>query len=157
MVGKKVNRWKLLNARYRIAKRDNDDDLKCAGIYAIVNRRNGNIYIGQSTDLLRRKKEHFNALKQKYHFNQHLQNAYNYYGVTWFEFVVIEKCFPWDMDEREQYYIDELKPEYNIVMIVEDISCKRTDLPQPMCQKPGESFARPEWHRFVYGGERKHI
>jgi len=103
-----------------------------SGIYRIINSVNGNIYIGSSVDLIRRRKQHFIALLNNKHFNNHLQSAYNKYGECNFEFEVIENIdFCEDLQEklleREQYYLDLLKPEYNICRIAGSFGMQQTE------------------------------
>lgn len=84
-------------------------------IYKIENKVNGKIYIGSTKDKEERWKKHKWGLNNNCHYNQHLQRAYNKYGSDSFEFSVVEK-----VDEisnlipREQHYMDNLDPEYNI-------------------------------------------
>lgn len=93
-----------------------------AGIYRITNKVNGNCYIGSSVDLQRRRRQHFNNLANDIHVNSHLQNAYNKYGDTSLEFEIIEYIEIDDniketLLEREQFWIDTINPEYNILPI----------------------------------------
>jgi len=60
------------------------------GIYSWVNTQNGKVYVGSGQDLERRKVEHLRFLNTGTHSNLHLQAAWNLYGATAFEFVVIE-------------------------------------------------------------------
>lgn len=76
------------------------------GIYGIRNKLNGKIYIGQTTDVDLRYKEHFSHLKNNCHQNSHLQNAWNKYGQDCFEFLIVEECSEDNLTEREQYWID---------------------------------------------------
>lgn len=92
---------------------------KVGGIYKIENRINGKVYIGQTSNLHKRKLEHFAALRRGNHCNKHLQFAFNKYGEENFKFEVIETCPPSDRDAREIYWIDTLnatndKIGYNI-------------------------------------------
>lgn len=93
-----------------------------AGIYTITNTINGKMYVGSTIHTDRRRLEHFYALKHNKHINKHLQNAYNKYGREVFEFEVIETLeitdsIKTDLLTREQFWIDNLKPEYNILLI----------------------------------------
>lgn len=93
-----------------------------AGVYRINNTVNGKCYVGSSIDLERRQKEHFYSLKNNSHQNMHLQNSYNKYGRDCFEFVIIEALIissniKEELLSREQYWIDSLKPEYNILLV----------------------------------------
>ena len=93
-----------------------------AGIYRITNKVNGNCYIGSSVDLQRRRRQHFNNLVNGVHVNSHLQNAYNKYGNDSLEFEIIEYIEIDDniketLLEREQFWIDTVNPEYNILPV----------------------------------------
>ena len=63
------------------------------GIYMILNKNNGKIYIGQSIDAEYRMKKHKQQLTGNYHSNTHLQRAWNKYGEDAFEFNLLEKFF----------------------------------------------------------------
>lgn len=88
------------------------------GIYRIINLVNGESYIGSSVCLHGREREHLNALRRRKHENQHLQHAFDKYGDQAFVFTVLEyiedtsKLIP-----REQYYLDTLGSEYNILLV----------------------------------------
>lgn len=77
-----------------------------SGIYKIVNKIDGKIYVGQSIHLEKRKNEHFKELINNKHQNQHLQYAFNKYGINNFDFIVIEYCDKNVLDDREIYYIN---------------------------------------------------
>lgn len=87
------------------------------GIYKITNIINGKFYIGSTATLGfdKRWKSHINLLRTNKHQNAHLQNAWNKYGEKQFLFEIIEKCDKSDCIVREQYFIDTLHPEYNIL------------------------------------------
>lgn len=55
-------------------------------IYRIINKKNGKCYVGQTIDIQRRYRTHFNKLKNNTHINKKLQNAYNKYGREDFDF-----------------------------------------------------------------------
>lgn len=86
-----------------------------SGVYCIINTKNGKRYIGSSKNIARRLWEHRAYLRKNYHENKHLQNAWNKYGESVFDFYVVEKCKEEILIEREQFYIDTFKPEYNQV------------------------------------------
>jgi group I intron endonuclease len=85
-----------------------------SGIYQIRNLLNNKIYIGKSKNLKKRKSRHFSELRNCYHRNKHIQNSFNKDGENNFVFEIKEFCEEDKLIEREQYYIDILKPEYNI-------------------------------------------
>ena len=84
-----------------------------SGIYKIINKLNNQIYIGSSIHINRRLNEHKSSLKNNKHYNKFLQNSYNKYGKEHFDFKILEECD--NLLEREQYYIDTLKPTYNLL------------------------------------------
>lgn len=81
---------------------------KICGIYMIKNTVNGKVYIGQSVNIARRWAKHKRELKKNnYHEKQHLQDSWNKYGESNFEFKIIEECQPnaTILNERETYWI----------------------------------------------------
>ena len=83
---------------------------KMAGIYKIICTANGRVYVGQSTDVQGRIKDHKRRLIKGNHDNQKMQNAWNKYGPAFFVSEVIEYCES-DFDVlngREVYWIDKL-------------------------------------------------
>ena len=82
-------------------------------IYKITNKINGDFYIGQTTkELLKRMRNHRNTANHG--SNYHLHNAMRYHGYVNFEIELIETVDSKELlDEREIYWIEELKPRYN--------------------------------------------
>jgi group I intron endonuclease len=89
------------------------------GIYKIINSENDKFYIGSATHFYNRKSDHLRRLRLGIHKNTHLQNSFNKYGQDKFSFILIEECEKTVLSIREQYYIDTLKPDYNICTKVE--------------------------------------
>ena len=79
------------------------------GIYMIKNMVNSKIYIGQSVDIEKRWREHRSGLRGNDHDNKHLQNAWNKYGESNFEFTVICECDESQLNTKEIDYIAKLK------------------------------------------------
>ena len=93
---------------------------KKSGIYQIRNLVNGKIYVGSSVNLETRKTRHYWELENNRHNNQHLQRAYNKYGLDKLVFEVLEYVEKDMLLEREQYYInilDAVSSGYNICPI----------------------------------------
>ena len=86
----------------------NKDLPSCAGVYKITNTVNGKYYIGSTKHLKRRYFEHFSALKNGTHKNEHLQNSVSKYGISNFVFEVLETTDENTRLVREQYWIDKL-------------------------------------------------
>jgi len=87
------------------------------GIYKITNIFNNKFYIGSTSNLIRRKKEHFRLLKQNKNHCKILQRAYNKYGETYFVFDIIAYCPREYLFKLEQWFVDNLKPQYNSCII----------------------------------------
>ena len=83
-----------------------------SGIYKIVNKINNKYYIGSSKNIIQsRWKHHKTILKNKNHFNHHLQSSWNKYGSDNFEFVIIETASKEKLMEVEQKYLNIAKTE----------------------------------------------
>lgn len=80
------------------------------GIYKIVNKINGKVYVGQSVDIVERWKQHgYKAFNQnELAYNSAIHAAFRKYGIENFELVVLEECAVSELDERERYWIQEL-------------------------------------------------
>ncbi len=88
------------------------------GIYEIVHNQSGKRYIGSSVDMADRWGKHLSELRRGMHPCKPLQNAVNRYGIDAFTFRVLEHVG--DVAEllsREQWYLDNLVPEYNICKV----------------------------------------
>ena len=73
------------------------------GIYKITNKINGKIYIGQSNDIKRRFLEH------TYRDKLPIDIAIKKYGKENFSFEILEECPTEQLNEKETYWIKELK------------------------------------------------
>lgn len=100
-------------------------DLQFNGVYKITNIVNNKIYIGScssKTFLYERLKHHEQDLINNKHCNKYLQRAFNKYKIDNFYYEIIEVCNSENCIEKEQYWINLLKPHYNL------------------CKKAGSSF-----------------
>lgn len=88
-----------------------------AGIYRWVNKVNGNTYIGSSVNLGRRFRVYFDFSYLSVRINKSKSRIYSAilkYGYSNFQLEILEYCTKENAISREQYYIDLLKPEYNL-------------------------------------------
>lgn len=81
-----------------------------SGIYKITNIKNGKFYVGSAKNIERRWWEHKNDLKKNKHINHKLQHAWNFYGESGFEFLILENVSESELFQREQFYLDMFKP-----------------------------------------------
>lgn len=89
-----------------------------SGIYRITQVSTGLFYIGSSIDIFTRWRQHKYAFSKpgSKGANPRLTEAWNICGESDFLFEIIETCEPTKaiLLEREQHYIDTLKPTFNI-------------------------------------------
>ena len=69
------------------------------GIYKITNLLTSEVYIGQSTNIEQRVKEH------KYHAESYIDQIISEIGLEYFSFEVLELCEIDQLDKLEEYYI----------------------------------------------------
>lgn len=96
------------------------NDLSKIGVYKILNTANGKYYIGSTVDSFKKRlSHHYHALLRNNHKNEHLQNAWNKYGESSFEFIILEICKYQQVRNREQYYLDNIPKDlrYNINLV----------------------------------------
>ena len=84
---------------------------KISGVYKITNTITGDFYIGSSKDIKRRWTSHKCLSMWKRYSNSRLYKDMVQYGRDNFTIEVIEETT--DLHNREQYYIEQLKPAYN--------------------------------------------
>lgn len=88
-----------------------------SGVYKIVCTENGREYIGQSSDINKRFNAHKKFLNLKYHDNSRLQDDYNKFGPSKFDFSVVLTCSTEESHLKEQELIRQNNPYYNIMKI----------------------------------------
>ena len=84
---------------------------KISGVYKITNNITGDFYIGSSKNIKRRWADHKSPSRWKHKPNSKLYKDMAEFGLDNFKFEIIEKTD--NLREREQYYIEQLKPSYN--------------------------------------------
>jgi len=87
-----------------------------AGIYRWINNINGKSYVGSSVDLSKRLYIYYSLahiiVQSKFSL---ICKALVKHGYSTFSFEILEFCDRKNVLVREQYYLDLLKPEYNIL------------------------------------------
>lgn len=89
-----------------------------SGVYLWTNKINGKRYIGSSVNLSSRFRNYFNlSYLTSFKDIMVIYRALLAYGFNNFTLEILEYCDPSVLLEREQYYIDLLNPEYNVLKI----------------------------------------
>ena len=89
-----------------------------SGVYLWTNLTNGKSYVGNSVNLARRLAQYYNlSLLTKFRKNSLINKANLKYGYSRFKLEILEYCDNSHVINREQYYIDTFKPEYNILKL----------------------------------------
>lgn len=135
------------------------------GVYKILLLsfpKNRILYVGQSKYLSHRFRTHRQLLKSDKHHNPYLQNIYNKHGLAGIKFEIICTCRVAELDTLEQFYIDELKPECNIVRDVKKFHEQFVFRDEPAMldiNLPGLEldWVPKPWHVWVYGCGRHGI
>lgn len=86
---------------------------KIVGIYKITNTINGSFYIGSSLNVKHRMAVHKCKSMWKQIPSNKMYQEMKTIGVDKFQFEIIEECSKEILRDREQYYIELLKPNYN--------------------------------------------
>ena len=84
-----------------------------AGVYEILNTKNGKRYIGSASSFTSRWSRHRCDLKRGTHHSRFLQRAWNKYGAGAFKFSKLLICAPANLIMYEQACVAAFKPEYN--------------------------------------------
>jgi len=104
-------------------------------IYKITNTITGEEYVGSTLKGFEwRKRKHLRELQNNKHHNRHLQNSYNKYGRTCFDFKILEIIFDQnDLIKKEQEWVSKLSPIYNVMRDIKShIGVKRS---KETCEK----------------------
>ncbi len=96
------------------------DNKNKAGVYRWVNKVNNNSYIGSSVNLNQRLRNYFTfsfITLRLVRSKSLIYSAILKYGYSNFKLEILEYCLSENAISREQYYIDLLKPHYNLNLI----------------------------------------
>ena len=86
-----------------------------AGVYLWENKIKGKRYVGSSLNLSKRFMHYFNYNHLTRYANMNICRALLKYRYSNYDLTILEYCEPSKCLEREQYYINLLKSEYNIL------------------------------------------
>ena len=113
-----------------------------SGVYAFLNRTTGKFYVGSTGDLLKRLREHLNALHRGDHHSRKLQSSWNKHGAGTWAWMVLEDCRN-DKETllvREAFWmerLDSVNSGYNVCIVPG--SCKGIRLSDEHRRKIGNS------------------
>lgn len=114
---------------------------KQSGIYIILCKPTGENYVGSAVNLLRRIREHKYDLNRGIHANSKLLAEWERYTEDAFEFSVLELVADkTKLLEREQFWIDTLRPTLNIAqsVIAPALGLKRSDVTKERLRRATE-------------------
>lgn len=114
---------------------------KVCGVYAIKTP-NGDMYVGGTTNMYQRWKEHRSELRHKRHHAKKLQEAYDKYGDQ-LDFLVLELCCTADLKAVEQKHITEGNANLNTSKFVDN-----NWLNEGYKERMKEFYDRPEVKKF---------
>jgi len=88
-----------------------------SGVYAIKSQ-DGRIYVGQSTDMIKRLSEHLGLLIRGSHNNRSLQNTFIKHGLNGITWTILEQCKKECLDDAEKMHVLTLrKSDHNVSML----------------------------------------
>ena len=114
--GKKAIAEKIIQTSYGLIIVD-DNESGLPGVYVILNTTTLDLYIGSSKNMKKRKQEHLHNLKAGNHHSYKLQESFNQHHIEAFIFHCLEYVSELsELRSKEQKYIDQYRPMYNIEM-----------------------------------------
>ena len=87
--------------------------MKISAVYKITNAITGDFYIGSSKNVKKRWSNHKCKSKWNEQPNNQMYLDMQKYGLNKFEFQILEVVEPEELKEKEQEFIETLKPTYN--------------------------------------------
>lgn len=119
-----------------------------SGVYRIVQLSTGKQYVGSAKVLTLRWNKHRSDLRLGKHHSTKLQNSWNKYGESDFRFDIIEYCEESQLVSREQFWLDEIRPFFNILQVAHSaMGAKHTSesiakMKRPRLDLTGRRFGR---------------
>nr|YP_009059698.1 GIY-YIG endonuclease [Parasitella parasitica]AIO05748.1 GIY-YIG endonuclease [Parasitella parasitica] len=93
------------------------DNKSKSGIYILINRKNSSFYVGSSSNIARRMSSYslFAYLNNPKNKNMVICKALLKYEHDSFALMILEYCDISELVQKEQYWIDVLSPDYNVL------------------------------------------
>lgn len=125
--------------------------LQGGGIYQIKNLVNNHSYVGSTKHFFKRLKSHKNCISCMRNANPKVQAAFIEFGWEKFVFTILEHVDDLSkLIEREQYYTDIIKPEYNVYIIAKSaLGVKRSELTREKVRAANLGLKHPEWRNKI--------
>ena len=102
--------------------------MNVVAVYKIICIASAKFYIGSSINIKQRFAGHKRQLRAGTHRNIPMQHSWNKHGEESFIFEILELCSLEDLRVREQYFMDTLKPQFNLAPLAGTcLGCKWTD------------------------------
>lgn len=111
-------------------------------MYLIINIVSKKYYIGSAKRFYARFSQHLSSLRQKKHYNSHLQNSFIKHGEDAFEFHVLEITASEDRTKTEQFYLNECFHDENCLNL------------NPIAQKYASTIKPKEELKRIYSREK---
>lgn len=118
-------------------------------VYSILHRESGKRYVGSTVNHRKRWTNHRHLLNKGTHKTTHLQHAWNKYGEDAFDFVVLEELADnTNIIAREQYWLDKLNPEYNVLALAySHTGYRHTEENKRRCGMANSEYKHTEEHK----------
>ncbi len=97
-----------------------EENNKKSGIYRWINKINGKTYIGSAINIPKRLYQYYSKKNMETYLKKRKSAIYSAilkHGISNFKLEILKYCSRAQCIKGEQYYIDLLKPEYNILKI----------------------------------------
>lgn len=98
-----------------------NDTINASHVYCILNTETGRRYVGSTTRIRNRRRQHLSDLRKHKHPSRLMQEDYDSFGEHSFVFFELEEVLTFSLEELhavEQRWINKYNPEYNTVMNV---------------------------------------
>jgi group I intron endonuclease len=127
-INKKIDNIKIYEDLSKMRKNILNENKGKSGIYMLTNKLNNKIYIGQSSDISNRFKNYLNLSYLEKSSSKKISRALIKYKYFNFSLTILEYCDKSNLLVRENFYINQFNPQYNIKKIaVNSLNSKQTE------------------------------